>query len=469
MAVAQGRFGLEEPEGLVAVPVDLSAYFEQFLGNISLRAAHIRRMDSAAGTICDFLRDRYGLPPSAVFLQGSYPNGTAIRPVEGGEYDVDIVCVSAMSGQTSTAALDDLESLFLSDGRFSDRVRRKKPCVRLEYAEDGAGKFHVDVVPVRRTGVAQPPLEAPRRNEGWHETAPAEYTRWCEDQGPLYLRTVKTAKRWRDEQQSVRMAVKSIVLQVLIAGAMPRHQQDDAARLRSTFHNLHNALQHLDRPPTVPNPVLPTENLAKRWTAESFRSFVGELSEAVQWADTAAESTDPVEAADAWRELLGDDFPVLSASQLGFTVADYSHAQSPAVRGWTRRLDPRYTISVTATVQRGRRGQNRRRLVNDGPLVFAGHKLHFKAHLAGPADATVWWQVANTGGHARARSALRGEIFKGRDLSKRPTRDETENWEDTAYTGTHLTRALLVRGNVVVAESDWFKVNVYARGWSFGR
>jgi predicted nucleotidyltransferase len=461
------RGRMEEPEGHVDMPVDLSAYFEKFLDNISLKAEQVRRMDSAADTICGFLRDRYRLAESAVFLQGSYANGTAIEPVEGGEYDVDIVCVSVAPGQTSNAALDDLESLFRSDGRFRDRVHGKKPCVRLEYAEDEVGKFHVDVVPVRRTGVPQPPLEAPRRNEGWHETAPAEYTRWCAAQGPLYVRTVKAMKRWRDEQQTVRTAVKSIVLQVLIAQAMPRHERDDAERLRSTLHNLYDMLQHLDRPPVIANPVLPSENLAKRWTPESFRSFVGELSEAMQWADKAAAATDTVEAADAWRELLGDDFPVLSPSQLGFRVADYSHAHSPATHGWTRRLDSRYAVRVSATVQRGRRGQNRRRLANDGPLVFAGHKLRFYAHRTGPPDAQVWWQVANTGGHARARSALRGEIFRGRDLSKRPTRDDAENWEDTAYTGTHLTRALLVRNNVVVAESDWFKVNIYARGWRF--
>jgi hypothetical protein len=310
------------------VGVDLSAYFDQFLENISLGDPQVPRMDSAANTISQFLQRSNGLPPQNFFLQGSYPNGTAVEPVEGGEYDLDIVAVCVAGQTTCNDTLSDLEKRFRADGRFRDRVKRKKPCVRLEYAEDDVGKFHVDIVPVRPSADADCPFDAPRRDEGWHGTAPAEYTNWCLQRGAYYMRTVKCMKRWRDEQQTVRTAIKSIVLQVLVSQCMP-HIANDADRLAGTFRNLYVHLGNLSQPPVVANPVLDRENLAKRWTMESFRNFRSELAEAVEWAEKAGASADAVEAADAWREVLGEDFPVLGPDQLGFRVGDFSHTDTP--------------------------------------------------------------------------------------------------------------------------------------------
>lgn len=439
---------------------DLSAHFDQFVRNISLGDPQVPRMTSAARSISEFLAKSYGLPSSAIFLQGSFPNGTAVEPVAGGEYDVDLVCVCVSDGVTSSQALDDMERRFKSDGRFRNRVKSKKPCVRLEYAEDDVGKFHVDVVPVHRTGRASPPLEAPRRGESWHGTAPAEYTAWCRQRGEEYARTVKALKRWRDEQQTVRQAIKSIVLQVLVAQHMPV-DADDASRLAATFERLYASLASLDTPPVVLNPVLQSENLAARWSNTSFANFKKELGEAVEWAQKAQSATDHIEAADAWRELLGTDFPITSPSQLGFQLGSLSHAKSPADMGWVEVLSPQYHVTVSASVVRSLRRTHRQALPPDGPIVFAGNKLHFRAHLRAPNHVDVWWQVANTGLHARGRSGLRGGIFKGRDLHNKPI-VQTENWENTAYTGSHVIRAILVRSNVVVAKSDWFKVNVYA-------
>ncbi|MGC1238071.1 MAG: nucleotidyltransferase [Acidimicrobiales bacterium] len=446
--------------------VDLSEYFGIFLGNISLGEPQVGRMNSAADTVSEFLIAKYRVSTANVFLQGSYANHTAIEPVNGGEYDIDIVAVCVGPNVSSDSALDQLEATFRSDGRFRDRVKRKKPCVRLEYANDDVGSFHVDVVPTRmfsENGL----LEAPRRGEGWKPTAPSEYTNWCEQRGPLFMRTVMAMKRWRDEQQSVRTAVKSIVLQVLVSQCMTGIS-DDASRMTQVFRSLYEGLRILDRPPSVPNPVLPSENLAEKWTNEHFDDFVRELGEAVEYVSVAESATDYVEAADLWRELLGDDFPVLSPSQVGLKLLDFSHAQTAADMGWSDALDPQYAVSLTATVQRGKRGQNLRPLSSDGPLVFQDHNLHFQAHVVAPNHVEVWWQVANTGGHARSRGGLRGEIFKGRNLKKKRIA-QTENWETTAYTGSHLIRALLVRDRKVVAVSPWFRVNIYAKNQPFMR
>lgn len=68
---------------------------------------------------------------------------------------------------------------------------------------------------------------------------------------------------------------------------------------------------------------------------------------------------------------------------------------------------------------------------------------------------------------AEEQAGLRGEIFKGKDIQRRPSADHTENWEGTSYTGNHLIRALLVRDRTVVAVSAWFRVNIYSPGRGF--
>jgi hypothetical protein len=446
------------------MPVDLTAFFDRFDLNISLGPPQTNRIESAAENIMAFVRGKYGLPTGSVFLQGSYPNHTAVEPVEGGEYDVDVVAVCVDSATAADAALDALEGVFKGDGRFASRVKTKKCCVRLEYAEDDVGSFHVDIVPVRQIAV-HPFFEAPRRSEGWHGTAPLEYTQWCTSQGAYYASTVRALKRWRDEQQSVRTAVKSIVLQVLASQYMPV-VSDPSVRLIETLKAMHRALSSLKTAPRIPNPALASENLAARWSDQNFRSFVTELAEAVEVAKRVEAAQDVVDAADAWRGLLGSDFPLVNPVSLGITVSDFSHAQTPAQRGWAEQFDSRYAIEITAKDQLRRSGRHAP-LESDKGIVFQGHQLLFKAHVRAPNHASVWWQVANTGGHARSASGLRGEIFKGRDLKGRPTPDETDNWEATSYTGAHLIRALLVRDSMVVARSEWFIVHIFARGHPF--
>lgn len=463
--MAQVRDGVEEPKGRLVQ--DLTSYFNRFVNNISLGEPQVSRMERAANGVMSFLRTDYGLTADQVFMQGSYPNDTAIEPVDGGEYDVDIVAVCVDGSTGPTTALNDLQRRFEMNGNYASRVVPKTPCVRLEYAEDNVGKFHLDVVPARTnvdwSSVA--PFDAPRRQGDWHETAPREYTDWCSSQGQRFTRTVKVMKRWRDEQQSVRGAIKSIVLQVLISECMPHHLEDDQERLVETFNRLHARLASLPGPPHVLNPVLPGENLARRWTQASFDSFVRELKEAVEISGQAVAATDRLQAIDAWRELLGEDFPAMSEADLGLKVSDYSHAEPFAEKGWRVAYDPRYRIRISGGIRRGRYGKVRP--IPEEQLVFAGNKLRFTAHVTAPNHAEVWWQVANTGGHARGNAALRGEIFKAKLLTGKPSPQQDVTWENTAYTGVHLIRAILVRDGAVVATSDWRRVNIYARNHVF--
>jgi hypothetical protein len=447
---------------------ELQDYFKKFDEMITLDGKQAERMEKASEMLMAFLVDRFNLATGDVFVQGSYPNGTAVEPVDGGEYDVDIVCVSVDGDVTSEEALDHLTAVLESDGIYAPRVGAPKSCcVRLESAEDEVGKFHIDVVPVR-PGQRYAPLDAPRRDEEWHGTSPREYTDWCRNQGVNFARTVKAAKRWRDEHQTVRGAIKSIVLQVLLAQCMPRDTASDARRLHSALRNMQQLLAEHASPPVVTNPVLDSENLAARWTQESYDEFRAELDEAVELTTLAINTDDAVEAVETWRELLGDDFPAERPESFGIKLASDAHAHTPGANGWTTDLDPRYHVEILATQQLGKRTKRAKRYSSNGPLLFAGRKLCFRAITSGPGDAEIWWQVANTGAHAREKQGLRGEYFKAKKLNGNPSDDEAENWEDTSYTGAHWIRAVLVKSGTVVAQTSKFVVNVYNKQRWFG-
>jgi hypothetical protein len=297
--------------------VQLSNAFDIFYDRISLGSKPTAKIDSAASGLIVYLSGAYGLSQRAVFLQGSYPNGTAAEPEDrvDGEYDVDLVCEFALASMSPDAALTDLEATLAANGTYAKLLRgqdsRKKPCVRLFYAKDEVGAFHVDVVPARASQSSDPqaPLEVPRRGEAWHDTAPAEYTRWCRERGERFARTVKMLKRWREYHQDARKSIKSILLQVLAANNLGQ-QGSDAEALTATLVAIQGVLAASpDTPPRVKNPVLRSENLAAHWEPSAYGDFRKELDEAVVLAQGALQATDVRVAHELWRELLGEDFP----------------------------------------------------------------------------------------------------------------------------------------------------------------
>ena len=443
---------------------NLTDAFESFHQSICLTDTQSSRIESARKSLTDYLKSHFNLGDEAVFLQGSYANGTAVKPLPGGEYDVDIVAITADSSTTADVALDEIWDALEQHGTYKDRLISKKPCIRVEYADDHIGGIHVDIVPVRKSAEWDAPLDAPRRGDGWHSTAPSEYTQWCANQGDLFRRSIRMLKRWRDEQQEVKSAIKSIVLQVLASRHIAKIA-DDATRMAYVFGSLHEELKDLSEPPELLNPVLPSENLAARWTKTAFLDFKREVKEAAELAKTATDTDDLVEASEAWRTIFGDAFPLPVRKSIdSMQLADTSHAELPATRGWYEAIDPSYRVSIKCQEGRGHKGKMSS-YENDGRLLFSGKQLKFKSDIQASTGIDVWWRVTNTGKHARDVDGLRGGFIKAKNPKGGPSTDPTVNWESTSYTGSHLVEAFLLRGERIVAKSEPFIVNIHRTGY----
>ena len=165
---------------------DLATYFDQFLTNISLGKIQLKKMDVAAGAIERFLIASYGLNAQQVFVQVSCTqNNTVVKPIKDGEYDIDVVAICCNTRITSDDALNDLQNRLSANSNYAQRIEPRNSCIRLHYAEDNVGLFHLDVTPLRDL-TDSTSLEAPRKSEQWKPTAPAEYRDWCMNQGELF-------------------------------------------------------------------------------------------------------------------------------------------------------------------------------------------------------------------------------------------------------------------------------------------
>jgi len=291
----------------------LPASFSTFHNKIVLGKTQESKINDRTEPLIADLQKHYDLTDEEVFLQGSYPNGTAVKPdPEGkkGEYDVDLVCVSASDGIEPEAAIEEMEDALDELGR-GDRFDRdeERPCVRLIYADDPDGThFHIDVVPARESSSGEAPLEIPRPGHGWHDSDPAEYTKWCEEKGDPFARTVQMLKRWRDHNQDARAAVKSIILQVLIHKNLDQ-DRDDGPRIAATLGNISDALETESGVPVIKNPVLESEDLGKRWDEDDFNNFKKLVKEAAGLAEGALNESDESSSTKGWQKLFGKDFP----------------------------------------------------------------------------------------------------------------------------------------------------------------
>lgn len=288
----------------------LSDAFDEFFDKIALPTQPEERIKSAWDRLKDHIVRHAEIPPEDVFLQGSYPNGTAVRPADSsGSYDVDSCAIVAADIDDPDAAFTRLEEILCESEDYASRLDTSKVrCVRLEYTDDDYGSFHVDVVAARPHTDGH--LEIPIRNAGWRETNPQGFQDWCLQQPEQFARTVRMLKRWRDEtEDDDRRGIKSVVLQVLVAEALPDGETDDATALAATLANIHGRLAPYDAPPELPNPSLPDEDLTETWSNGDFQLFKNHLSDAVEIAEQALAAGSSKDAHDLWRDLLGESFP----------------------------------------------------------------------------------------------------------------------------------------------------------------
>lgn len=450
--------------------------FNRFITEIELGKKQTDRIDSAIGALTDFISDNYNVPKDQIFVQGSYANNTAIKPApsqKDGEYDVDLVAMVASQESDANDALGELENELKTHEFYKDIIDDSSPtapCVRLKYADDEVGGFHVDLVPARECIAGSAPIEIPMRDNTWRESAPKEYTQWCTDQGEDFARIVKIFKRWRDENQSVKNTIKSIILQVLIANNLIIDEESDAISFVGTINGIEVFLsEHESEVPDIMNPILESENLSDRWELQEYLDFKECLTEAVGIAKQALDETNSKHSSELWRQLFGDSFPAEEDKAIDSVSAKTKlgpilYQELPENR-W--RMDLRYEVKIFAEYQgfferiihmAGKPYSKimkipvPRKPFKLGTLLNKHLDLYYDIETNVPSPYDIYWQVVNTGKDVVSRKEARGDI----NIEK----ISMPHTETSLYNGIHWIECFIVKNDVCVARSGQFFIEI---------
>lgn len=153
-----------------------------------------------------------------VYPQGSFALGTAVRPLAGGELDVDLILRLARLGPTVAPALVKaiIGARIREHGVYKAILEEKTRCWRLNYA----GQFHLDMTGSILNPNCQNGGElVPDKLLGcWKATNPQGYRRWFDQKADM----VPVFFAGKDLSEGIRAQIDALPAQVPLKGILRR-------------------------------------------------------------------------------------------------------------------------------------------------------------------------------------------------------------------------------------------------------
>lgn len=442
--------------------------FKSFLENVvNLNPTRYDRAVSSVDTITKILKNSPVFGANFVSLkpQGSFRQETIIKPVNpDDDFDVDLLFeMKAVSEWQPEDYLNRLSAEFKKIDTYKNKVdtRSKTRCITIDYDID----FHIDIVPA--ISLPSGEMIMNKKTNSYEITDGDGYAQWFEKQNKItngnLKRVVRLMKYIRDSKKD--FEIKSILLttlighQVLSIDIPDRDYRDTSTSFITLIKKLDSFLQLNPTMPVISNPVLQSENFNRRWDQNKYEKFRNKINECAKLITDIYQTKD----ISRWQKIFGDKFgtevknesPSRTENPINdIALGDYSHKKELSEEGITDRGIYPYKVNIRAHLYfKGPKDKeiNRRPKGTVAPnsLIPVWHEIDYIAETNAPYPYRVYWQVVNTGGHAKREGGLRGEIF---------------NWplkrtEHTLYTGKHWIECFIVsEDNVCIARSGPFYV-----------
>ncbi len=388
---------------------------------------------------------------------GSYKKRTMIRD----SYDLDVLCYfrrdENVAGETLKAIFEHVRDTLAKEYV----VTPKRSALRLEKqgSDETANYTHVDVVPGRFIDddendvfVYQNVPDAERL-----QTNPEIHVNHLRHSG--LRKVVKLAKIWR---QHTKLDIKTFVLELLIVKILDGKDDEDD-ELDELFHDfLVEVRDRLNEYPIV-DPANSGNDLNEIFTEDVKSALKDEASRALDVIEEsgfegifgeaeALENAVQKHAAhvDGWRVLL---------------LGDSQHCVPPT---WKRSLTPLGRVTIQCT-EMTRSGKQRSLNSNGAPIpIFPNNAqanpwLRYRANVTVPEPYEVYWQVVNTGPSVPP-DGRRGDTFIPSTMrDQKPSPDKHVHEEKTAYVGKHWIQCFIVKGGLLVAQSERFYLRLIAQ------
>lgn len=474
----------------------LIAQFNDFLGDtVNINQDRLNKLDNSADAIETFIRNSQWTPPIIRFVkQGSWAHQTIIKPIDGSEYDADLLAlVEPVEGWTARDYINELARILRSSGVYADKVSVFAYCVTLNYA----GERKIDIAPCVVGRQFPDTMEVCNRStDEFVLSTPIEYTNWIKERNAYsgsnsFRKVTRLIKYLRDIKGT--FTCPSVLLTTLVGNQIDSLDKDSAAfsdvptALRTVIGRLDDWLQMYLSRPAVLNPKLLSEDLGKLWTDAQYSNFRVRIHTYREWIDDAYACEDRQESIQKWQRVFGESFgkganvlaekaDTASDHFAGYlsSVAAHSDRLVDAVRAfgvrllpdifnrpphmraptWRRADDFSFDAQVSATWFSSRDAYTGREVVS-GEALGRNGGLWFNVTVGGtsiPEGYMVQWRITNTGATALKLHAGRGDFYA-------PQR-QTKRWEELQYRGVHIAEAfvLRMRDDTLVRQSRPFHV-----------
>ncbi|QFT58924.1 hypothetical protein FIU94_08810 [Sulfitobacter sp. THAF37] len=430
-----------------------NSYFEDFLkGVVNIDQDRLDSLDTSISAIQNYiLKSDYGTRIRFFKRQGSLAHGTIVRPLNGREFDADVVMMVAENSEWEPKDyLLDLRRVLWANSKYKSKSRLSDVCVTLDYA----GDKKIDLMPIFE--VADKDYEiniCHHRHNQLIRSEPFEFTDWLVQRNKLsggnsFRKMTRILKYIRNHKKS--FTCPSVLLTALIGYRITDNDRgtEDFSSVPKTLVTVLERLDsylapHVDVPEVLnPSPSLDYEDLGELWTIDQFRNFKDKIHLYAGWARDALTEEDHNASLAKWRKLLGDKFGagkeksvaaynVLAAKSEAVTLAtDAGHSDSlveAVMRNGVRILNTTFyrpphlrpstwptsneaaSCNVSATYHKGGKGSSGVNVVDGSALPRDGWLRFTCTPFQLRYDRTeyfVQWRVTNTGLVAKLKGQM---------------------------------------------------------------
>ncbi|SDG43418.1 SMODS domain-containing nucleotidyltransferase [Sulfitobacter delicatus] len=461
-----------------------NSYFEDFLKDVvNIDQGRLNSLDTSITAIQNYiLKSNFGAKVRFFRRQGSLAHGTIVRPLNGQEFDADVVMMVAENAEWEPKDyLLDLRRVLWANSTYRGKTRLSDVCVTLDYA----GDKKIDLMPMIQVSDKDHKINiCHHRHNHFIRSEPLEFTEWLVQRNKLsggnsFRKMSRILKYIRNHKKS--FTCPSVLLTALIGYRITDNDRGTDAfssvpkTLVTILERLDRYLaRHIDVPEVLnPSPSIDYEDLGELWTIDQFRNFKDKMHLYASWARDALLEEDHNASLAKWRKLLGNNFGagkekteaarnVLAVKPEAIALAnDAGHSDSlveAVMRSGVRILNatfyrpphlrpPTWTPShetascyVSATFHRSGRGSSGVN-VDDGSALPRDGWLRFKCTTFqlqyDKTEYFVQWRVTNTGFVAKLKGQMRGEFYD--------QDGQFIKWEKLSYRGVHFVEAFVIR------------------------
>lgn len=458
-----------------------------------------------------------------IFPQGSMMYGTAIKPIDEDDYDIDLVCefTKLTNGLDPEYVKKSVGKRLSENDNYRKMMQEEgRRCWTLKYSD--SLNFHMDIlpaIPYSATYAQRRELQeaynsmadykdramlATDKNKKTFEykyipTNPRGYAEWFKQRMQIGRPTLI-----KDSIERVPKYSGKTVLQKAIQ-LLKRHRDvmfaDDIEELkpismiittliakcytgeRSIFEFICNALGSLDKyiekgasgEYIIKNPVMSSENFADKWKEKPQKAtaFFNWKKKAIKDFARLGSAKSYYEFEKLFKELFSQkpvDRLMLKyrnelqrEREIAATTTDLIPREVAALEKLPHRVRPPWSLPKGYNVKiKGEVSYNNRltyKQIVSGTTLPKGVDLLFTPIHQIKPPYRVKWQITNTGEEARRAGCLRGKDFESGDVLFNGILNSKK--ETTSYTGTHYVQCFIIKNeNQCVGQSTPFVVSI---------